>query len=65
MRVIQYPAAVVMNLDSSGILGRPVQPGDDSGVCRPFYCFAIMVENSPLRMRTGRPSTNFATASSP
>ena len=26
---------------------------------------AIEIENSPLRTRTGRPSTNFATASSP
>ena len=29
------------------------------------YCFASEIENSPLRTRTGRPSTNFATASSP
>ena len=29
------------------------------------YCFAIWIENSPLRTRRGRPSTNFATASSP
>ena len=29
------------------------------------YCFASVIENSPLRTRTGRPSTNFATASSP
>ena len=29
------------------------------------YCFASDIENSPLRTRAGRPSTNFATASSP
>jgi len=29
------------------------------------YCFASAIENSPLRMRAGRPSANFATASSP
>src|SRR5205085_465488 len=29
------------------------------------YCFASVSENSPLRTREGRPSANFATASSP
>ena len=37
--------------------------GNAEGVKR--YCLANRVENSPLRTRSGRPSTNFATASSP
>jgi hypothetical protein len=40
--------------------GCRLSPGDGE-----TYCFASVVENSPLRIRTGRPSTNFATASSP
>src|SRR6478672_12081531 len=32
---------------------------------RIVYCFDSVIENSPLRMRAARPSTNFATASSP
>jgi len=30
-----------------------------------YHCLASEIENSPLRTRAGRPSTNFATASSP
>ena len=37
--------------------------GDAEGV--KSYCFASSGENSPLRTRAGRPSTNLATASSP
>ena len=48
--------------ESSGILDRPVKPGDDSDA---NLLLRQRVENSPLRTRTGRPSTNFATASSP
>jgi hypothetical protein len=32
---------------------------------RSSYCFDSVIENSPLRTRPARPSTNFATASSP
>src|SRR3954447_19709837 len=32
---------------------------------RKTYCLEMSTENSPLRMRPGKPSTNFATASSP
>jgi hypothetical protein len=38
------------------------QSSDDDGGA---YCFASVTENSPFRTRAGRPSTNFATASSP
>jgi len=31
-RAIQYAAASRLNMTASGILGRPVKPGDDSGV---------------------------------
>jgi hypothetical protein len=31
-RVIQYAAAVVLDLQRFGVLDRPVKPGDDSGV---------------------------------
>jgi len=31
-RAIQYAAASAFNMTVSGILGRPVKPGDDSGV---------------------------------
>ena len=43
--------------------GSPVEPGDDGHW--QFYCFASPIENTPLRMREGKPSMNFATASSP
>jgi|GEM_PF-3301803 hypothetical protein len=29
-RVIQYAAALMLKCEGSGILGRPVKPGDDS-----------------------------------
>jgi hypothetical protein len=33
-RAIQYAAASELNTTASGILGRPVKPGDDEGVWR-------------------------------
>jgi hypothetical protein len=32
-RAIQYAVAARLNTIASGILGRPVEPGDDSGGC--------------------------------
>jgi hypothetical protein len=32
-RAIQYAAASRLNTSFSGILGRPVKPGDDIGIC--------------------------------
>ena len=49
---------------SSGILDRPIKPGDDSLCGRELYCFAID-RKLAIADAHGRPSTNFATASSP
>jgi len=35
-RAIQYAAASALTMTVSGILGRPVKPGDDTGVCSFF-----------------------------
>jgi hypothetical protein len=40
-RVIQYAAAFRLITNVSGILGRPVKPGDDSFCLMRTYCFAI------------------------
>jgi hypothetical protein len=37
-RAIQYAAASRFISNVSGILGRPVEPGDDSGVCARERC---------------------------
>jgi hypothetical protein len=55
-RAIQYAAASRSIAGVSGILGRPVSPGDDSGVCSGFHQVhgAVLRSLAPFANRDGR-----------
>lgn len=50
---------------ASGVRSARASVPREARTMMPAYCREPMIENSPLRMRPGRPSTNLATASSP
>ena len=57
---------IAINSHSVGVLLRSLASRVTARLMsRGYYCFDSVIENSPLRTRAARPSTNFATASSP